>query len=79
MHRNRLSRSLSLLSKADDRDMSSPLDGHRQFTLVTHAIPGNAARNDPSSLRQKIPEEPGVFKVDRQFIQTKSTGASPLK
>ena len=38
-------------------DMPSPLDGHCQFTLMAHAIPGNAARNDPPPLRQKIPQE----------------------
>jgi hypothetical protein len=79
MHRNRQARALSLLSKADDGDMPSPLDGHRQLTLMTHAISGDATRNDPPPLSQKVPEQAGIFEIDRRFIQTKSTGTSSLK
>jgi len=59
--------------------MPSPLDSHRQFTLMAHAIPGNAARNDPPSLRQEIPKKPGVFKVDRYLFQAESTGTPSLE
>jgi hypothetical protein len=59
--------------------MPRPLDGHRQFTLMAHAIPGNTARNDPTPLRQKIPKKPGVFKVDRCLFQAKSAGTSSLE
>jgi hypothetical protein len=79
MHRNRRSRSLSLLGKADNGDMPSPLDGHRQFTLMTHTIPGNAARNNAPALRQKISEQTGVFEINRRLFQAKSAGTPSLK
>jgi hypothetical protein len=59
--------------------MPSPLDRHRQFTLMAHAIPGDTARNDPSSLGQKIPKKPGVFKVDRRLFQAESAGTPSLE
>jgi hypothetical protein len=59
--------------------MPSPLDGHCQFTLMAHAIPGNTARNDSSPLRQKIPKKPCVFKVDRRLFQAESAGTPSLE
>jgi hypothetical protein len=79
MRRNHRSRSLSLLGKADDGDMPSPFHGHCQLTLMTHAISGNAARNDTPPLRQEIPEQAGILEIDRRFIQTKSAGTPSLK
>jgi hypothetical protein len=59
--------------------MSGPLDRNGQLTLMTHAVSGNAARNDPAALRQKIPEQAGILKVNRRLVQAKPAGPSSLK
>jgi hypothetical protein len=70
---------LSLLGEADDGDMPSSLDSHRQFTLMPHAIAGNPTWNNTSSLRQKVPKKSGILKINRRFLQTKSAGTPPLE
>jgi len=59
--------------------MPRSLDGHRQFTLMPHTIPGNTTRNDTPTLSQKVSEQAGILEIDRYLIQTKSTGTSSLK
>jgi hypothetical protein len=70
---------LSLLGKTDDGDMASPFDRHRQLTLMTHAISRNAAWHDPATLRQEIPQQPGILKINRCLIQAKPAGPPSLK
>jgi hypothetical protein len=56
--------------------MPSPLDGGRQFSLVSHAIAGDAPRNDPAPLSEKVSEQPDIFEIDRRFINTKPERSS---
>jgi hypothetical protein len=46
---------------------------------MTQAIAGDATRNDPSALREKIPQQPGVFEIDCCLVQAKPAGPAPLK
>jgi hypothetical protein len=57
----------------------SPLDGGRQFALVPHAIAGDASRDNPTPLSEKVSEQPDVFEIDRPFVDTKPARPSALK
>jgi len=57
----------------------SPLDGGRQFALVPHTIAGDAPRDNPTPLRQKVSQQPDIFEIDRPFIDAKPTRPSALK
>jgi len=57
----------------------SPLDGGRQFALVPHTITGNAPRDNPTPLRQKVSQQPDIFEINRSFIDTKPTRPAALK
>jgi hypothetical protein len=46
---------------------------------MPQTIAGNSAGNDASALRQKIPQEPNVFKIDGAFFDAKPTRAATLK
>jgi hypothetical protein len=70
---------LSLFCKADESDVPSTFDGSRQFSLVPHTIAGDAARNDPTPLSEKVSQEPDIFKIDRSLINTKPARPSALK
>jgi hypothetical protein len=70
---------LSLFRKADESDVPSPLDGGRQFALVPHTIAGDAPRNNPTPLRQKVSQQPDIFEIDRAFLNTKPTRPTALK
>jgi hypothetical protein len=59
--------------------MSSSLNGGRQFTLMAETIAGNAARNNASPLRQKIPQESHVLEINGAFLDTKPAGSAALK
>jgi hypothetical protein len=55
---------LSFFCEADKRDVSSPLDGSRQFTLVPHAIAGDTPRNNPTPLSEKVSQQPDILKIN---------------
>jgi hypothetical protein len=57
----------------------SPLDGGRQFALVPHTIAGDAPRDNPTPLRQKVSQQPDILEIDRPFIYAKPTGPAALK
>jgi hypothetical protein len=59
--------------------MPRPLDGDSQLTLMPHAIPRNTAGDDPPPLGQKIPQQPGVFEIDRGLFQAEAARPPPLK
>jgi hypothetical protein len=46
------------------RNVSGPLDGHSQHTLVLGAIPGNPARGNFAPFRGEIPENFYVFIIN---------------
>jgi hypothetical protein len=73
------SRSLSLLGEADQGNVPSPLDRYGQLTLVAQAITGNPARHDPPPFSQKIPQQPGILKIDCALVQAEPAGAPPLE
>jgi hypothetical protein len=70
---------LALFCKADEGDVPSPLDGGRQFALVPHTITGDATRDNPTPLSQKVSQQPDIFKVDRPLVDAKPTGSAALK
>jgi hypothetical protein len=70
---------LSLFREADERNVPSPLDGSRQFALVPHAIAGDAPRNDPTPLSEKVSQQPDIFEIDRRFIDTKPARSPALE
>jgi hypothetical protein len=57
----------------------SPLDGGRQFALVPHTITGNAPRDNPTPLRQKVSQQPDIFEINRPFIDAKPTRPAALE
>jgi hypothetical protein len=59
--------------------MPSPLDGSRQFALMPHTIAGDTPRNDTTPLSEKVPQQTDIFKIDRPFVDTKSTGPAALE
>jgi hypothetical protein len=70
---------LSLFCKTDESDVPSPFDGGGQFALVPHAIAGDAPRDNPTPLRQKVSQQPDIFEIDRPFLDTESTRPSALE
>jgi hypothetical protein len=56
-----------------------PLDGGCQFALVSHAITGDAPRNYPTPLSQKILQQAHILEIDRPFVDTKSTRPAALE
>ena len=59
--------------------MPSSLDGGRQFALMPEAIPGDAARDDAPSLREKIAHKTALLKIHGAFFNAKATGPATLK
>jgi len=57
----------------------SPLDGSRQFALVPQAIAGDAPRDNPTPLSEKVSQQPDIFEIDRPFINTKPARSPTLK
>jgi hypothetical protein len=43
--------------------MPGPLDGGRQFALMSQTVAGDSAGNDAPPLRQKIPQEADILKI----------------
>ena len=70
---------LSLFREADERNVPSPLDGSRQFALVPQAIAGDAPRDNPTPLSEKVSQQPDIFEIDRPFINTKPARPSALE
>lgn len=54
---------LPLFGKTDQGDMPGPLDGGRQFALMSKTVAGDSAGNDAPPLRQKIPQEADILKI----------------
>jgi hypothetical protein len=46
---------------------------------MPHAVPGYPARDDPSTLGEKIPEQTGILKIYRGLLQAKPARPAPLK
>jgi len=57
----------------------SPLDSGRQFALMPHAIAGDAPRDNPTPLSQKVSQQPDIFEIDRPLLDTKPARPSTLK
>jgi hypothetical protein len=70
---------LSLFGKTNQRDLARPFHRYGQNALMLQTIPGDSPRHDPSTLRQKVPQQTDIFKIDRRFINAKSTGLAALK
>jgi hypothetical protein len=68
-----------LFREREERNGSRPLDRHRGFPLMPHAVTRDPPRNDPAPFRQKIPQETDVLEVNRQFLVAKPAYAPALK
>ena len=61
------------------RNISGPLDGHGQHTLVLGTIPGNPARRDFASFSREISENFYVFIINgKAAVRTELAHFSPV-
>jgi hypothetical protein len=70
---------LSLFGKRQNSNGSRSLDGHRQFTLMRHAVTGDPARHDSTPFGQKVPQQSHILEVNGDFFIAEPTHTPTLK